>query len=130
MRTAMFIGSVFLLSIVLAACGATSPASAPQSNPALEIELSTQPDPPRMDDVELLVTLTQDGQPLAGAEVEVMMDHSDMTGMTMSGTASEQGNGRYALVANFSMSGSWKGVVIARANGEEVTRDFRLVIQP
>jgi hypothetical protein len=37
-----------------------------------------------------------------------------MSGMGMSGAATDQGSGRYSLNANFSMTGNWKLTVYVR----------------
>jgi hypothetical protein len=46
--------------------------------------------------------------------VDVSADHTDMTGMSMSGAATDQGLGKYSINANFSMSGNWKLTVYVR----------------
>ncbi len=134
MRKCIVIPLFVLLSILLAACGANAatPITASYvvtSNP-VNITLSTNPNPPARGEVELVFTLTDaDGNPIEGASVEVSADHTDMSGMTMSGRATEQGGGRYAITANFSMSGNWKLTVYIRKEGLEYSEEIDLNIR-
>jgi hypothetical protein len=81
-------------------------------------------------DVELIFTITDaNGNPIEGAAMDVSADHTDMTGMTMSGVATEQGGGRYAIKANFSMSGNWKLTVHVRKEGLDYKEDIAIKIQ-
>lgn len=70
----------------------------------------------------------QKDQPLNGVNVDVSADHTDMSGMTLEGAATEQGNGKYAITADFSMSGSWKITVYVRKEGLDFKKDFELQI--
>lgn len=120
---------VFLLVPALTACGSQavpSTATARQIN----IQLTTNPDPARIGDVELILTVTdQSGKPIEGAKVEVTADHTDMSGMVMSGAATEQDGGKYAINANFSMSGNWK-ITVELSKGElAVKQEIPLVIK-
>lgn len=114
----------------------TLPACASQAEPTpsvaqpIQVNLATVPDPPQVGDVELRFTvLDQNGNPLQGASVEAHADHIDMTGMEMSGAATEQGGGVYAITANFSMSGNWKITVSVRQGELEAQQEFRLVVK-
>jgi hypothetical protein len=103
--------AIILIGLVgsLAACGSLG---APTPTPGVadvELTLTTNPSEPSIGDVELVINvMNNQGQPFTGADVNVVADHIDMRGMLMHGRASEQGNGQYALMANFSMSGNWK----------------------
>jgi hypothetical protein len=80
--------------------------------------------------VTLTLHLTgKDGSPLEGARVDVAVDHTDMTGMSMSGPATEQEAGQYAINADFSMSGNWKITVYVRTDSLDYQEDFDLIIQ-
>ncbi len=99
------------LSLVLTACGGGA-APAAQTAPKTTIKMETNPNPAAVGDVELSFTITdQNGAPLEGANVTVTADHPTMSGMTMSGAATEQGGGKYAIKASFSDSGTWKIMV-------------------
>jgi hypothetical protein len=104
-----------LLSLVLAACGGAGAPTPTPASPGAQISLTTNPDPPQSGNVELIVMVNDaNGQPIPDAEVYVFADHTDMKGMNMNGKATAQGNGRYAITADFSMSGQWKVTVQVR----------------
>lgn len=131
MRKVLFISMLVLMSVLLAACGAGAPTPAPSNaGKPVNIAVTTNPNPPVMGDVELIFTLTDaNGNPIEGAVVDVSADHTDMSGMGMSGAATEQGGGRYAIKANFSMSGNWKLTVFVRKDGLEYKEDIAIKIQ-
>lgn len=52
-----------------------------------------------------------------------------MSGMTMSGLATEQSSGIYAIDANFSMSGNWMLTVYVRKKGLDYKEDIDLKVQ-
>ena len=80
--------------------------------------------------VELVFTITDpDGNPIEGATMDVSADHTDMTGMTMGGAATDQGGGKYAIKADFSMSGNWKLTVYVRKDGLDYKEDIDLTVQ-
>jgi hypothetical protein len=120
---------LIIMALTLAACGA-SPAPESGSAPQVKIELDTNPNPVVMGDVELILLVSdQDGSPIEGAKVDVGADHTDMTGMGMHGPATEQGNGRYAINANFSMTGNWKITVYVRQGDLDVKQDISIVVR-
>ncbi|MBI4760217.1 MAG: FixH family protein [Chloroflexota bacterium] len=129
MRKLIFISMFVLMSVLLAACGSAAPtetASAQQVN----IKVETNPSPAIMGDTELVLIITDaNGSPIEGATVDVSVDHTDMSGMGMSGVAVEQGGGRYAIRANFSMSGNWKLTVYVRKDGLDYKEDIDLSVQ-
>jgi len=125
----------FVLSIVLvvlllalAACGSTSATPTPGNSP---ITLTTNPNPPKSGDVEVIVQVKdKDGNPLNDATVMLFADHVDMKGMNLQGKATAQGNGRYATVANFSMSGKWKVTVQVNKTGmTSLAQDFNIELK-
>lgn len=131
MRKVIFISMLVLLSVLLAACraGASTPASS-TSAMLVNIAISTNPDPAMMGDIELVFTVTDmDGNPIEGATVDVSANHTDMTGMGMSGVATDQGGGRYSIKANFEMSGNWKLTVYLRKEGLDYKEDFEIKIR-
>ena len=118
-----------VLAIALTACGgAATPEATPP--PELKIRLSTNPNPPTVGDVELVFeVIDQEEQPVTGANVDVIADHTDMGGMTMHGIATEQGNGRYAITAGFSMAGKWVVTVEVENAALNYKTDLELQIQ-
>jgi len=132
MRKLVLIPVFVLLSVLLAACGAGSATtSAPESSgKPMNIEVETNPNPAAMGDIELVLNITDaDGNPIEGATVDVTATHTDMTGMDMSGAATEQGAGKYAINANFSMSGNWELKVYIRKEGLDYSEEIDLQVQ-
>src|SRR3990172_9627938 len=128
MRKMIFISLLVGMSALLAACaGAATPAATPVALSAkpVNILVETNPDPAAIGDLELIFSITDaEGSPIEGATVDVSAIHIDMTGMDMSGAATEQGGGRYAIKANFSMSGNWKLKVYVRKDGLDYSEEI------
>ncbi|MGZ9225284.1 MAG: FixH family protein [Anaerolineales bacterium] len=130
MRGLIFISMLVVLSVLLAACGGGGALADATPAKPVNIKLETNPSPAIMGDMELVLTITDgDGNPIEGATVDVSADHIDMTGMGMSGLATEQGGGRYSINANFSMSGNWKLTVYVRKEGLDYKEDIEFKIQ-
>ncbi len=133
MKKMFFISMLVLASVVLSACGGTSTPTASSdgaSSQEVNIAVSTDPSPAMMGDMELILTITDgDGNPIEGAKVDVSADHTDMTGMGMSGPATDQGGGRYSINANFSMTGNWKLTVYVRKDGLDYKEDIDFKVQ-
>jgi hypothetical protein len=131
MRKMFFISMFVLLSVLLAACGAGASTPVPSTSAKpVNIAVSTNPNPSVGGEAELVFAITDaDGNPIEGAKVDISADHTDMTGMTMGGAATDQGGGRYAIKANFSMSGNWKLTVYVRKDGLDYKEDIQLKIQ-
>jgi hypothetical protein len=133
MRKMFFISMFVLAATVLAACGDSAQPAAPAetgSSNQVNIQLETNPNPAMMGDMELVLMITDgDGNPIEGATVDVSADHTDMTGMTMGGAATDQGGGKYAINANFSMSGNWKLTVYVRKDGLDYKEDIDFKVQ-
>lgn len=120
---------LIIMALTLAACGA-SPAPESESAAQVKIELETNPDPVVVGDAELILLVSdQEGNPIEGASVDVGADHTDMTGMGMHGPATEQGDGRYAINANFSMTGNWMITVYVRQGDLDVKQDISIVVR-
>ena len=132
MRKLLLIHVLVVLSVLLAACGSGSAAtSTPEtSGKPVNIEVDTSPNPAAMGDIEMILNITDaSGNPIEGATVDVTATHIDMTGMDMSGAATEQGAGKYAINANFSMSGNWKLKVYVRKEGLDYSEEIDLPVQ-
>ena len=129
MRKIIFISIIVMASVLLAACGSAATPAATSSKP-VNIKVETSPAPPMMGDIELVLTVTDaNGNPIEGATVDVSAVHTDMTDMDMSGAATEQGGGKYAIQANFSMSGNWELKVYVRKEGLDYSEEIALPIQ-
>lgn len=129
MRNPIFFTFFIILALVLTACSSTStPEAAPAAND-LAISAETVPSPAGVGEVEIILNVKDAlGNPVSGASVNIYADHIDMSGMDMSGQATEQGNGRYAITANFSMSGNWLLKVDVKTEDQTETQKIVLVI--
>ena len=122
------IGLLVSAAILLSACSPAA-ATSPETKP-VNIQVESDPNPAMMGDVTFTLVITdEDGSPIEGARVDVSVDHTDMTGMSMGGAATEQGDGRYAIDANFDMSGNWKMTVYVRTDSLDYQEDIDLVIK-
>ncbi len=104
-----------------AGAGATAALNAPQIN----VELSTEPSPPRKGDNLVRVKLTDEkGLPLAGAQVTATFFIAAMPAMGMAAmraavTLSARDNGVYEGKVELESGGTWQVTVVAR-KGEQV----------
>ncbi len=130
MRNAIFISMLVVVSTLLSACGSrATPASTTPTKP-VNIKVDTNPTPAVMGDMEVIFTMTDaNGNPIEGATVDVSAKHTDMSGMDMNGTATEQGGGKYAINANFNMSGKWKMTVYVRKAGLDYKEEIEFPVQ-
>ena len=118
------------IAIFLAACSGAATQAPTATAAPVTITLKTIPNPPVMGEIELLFTVVDDkDQPVSGADFDVIADHTDMSGMTMHGKTSDQGNGNYAIKTNFSMAGNWKLTVQVRKASLDFKQDIDLIIK-
>jgi hypothetical protein len=131
MRKFIFISLVLVLPLLLAACGSSATPAPETSSKPVNIKLESKPSPVSVGDAELIFTITDaSNNPIEGATVDVSADHTDMTGMGMSGAATDQGFGKYSINANFSMTGNWKLTVYVRnGQGLDYKEDVELKVQ-
>jgi hypothetical protein len=128
MKRLVFTGILMSLSLVLAACGSTATPAPSSSKPVIKVE--TNPNPALMGDVELNLTITDaNGNSIEGARVDVSADHTEMSGMSMGGAATEQGGGKYSIKANFSMSGTWKLTIYIRKDALDYKEEIQFPVQ-
>ena len=130
MRSLNLFTFLTIFTIFLTACGETGTPEATSDTNALAIRVETLPTPARVGDVEIILTIEDSmSNPVTGAIVSVYANHTDMSGMDMTGMATEQGNGSYAILANFSMSGNWLLEVSVKTDGNSDIQEIPLVIQ-
>lgn len=96
--------------------------NAPQAN----VELTTDPTPPRRGGNAIRVKLTDaSGAPLSGAEVSVTffmpaMSEMGMAAMRTAITLTEKANGSYEGSAQLDSGGTWQVTIVAKKNGQTV----------
>ena len=130
MKRLIFIVTLLSLFLLLAACGSTATPADKTPARQVNIKVETNPSPAMMGDMELILIITDaNGNPIEGARVDVSADHTDMMGMGMSGPATEQGGGKYAINANFSMSGTWKLTAYVRKDELDYKEEIELPVQ-
>lgn len=130
MRKFIFTSLLVALSVLLAACGSAVTPADTTSTKQVNIMVDTNPSPAMMGDLELILTITDaNGNPIEGAKVDVSADHTDMTGMGMSGLATEQGGGKYSIKADFSESGNWKLTIYVRKGELDYKEDIEIPVQ-
>jgi PBP1b-binding outer membrane lipoprotein LpoB len=122
---------IILVALLLAGCAGSSTQEAPSTTTGQAIiNLVTNPDPAKVGDVQLRFTVNDSqGRPVTAADFDVFADHTDMSGMTMHGKATDQGDGLYSITANFSMTGNWKLSVEVKTDRLEHKQDFELKVQ-
>lgn len=128
------LAAIVVLALMAGACGGgNSPTLLPTdaAAEAVELTLTTNPDPPKSGQFELIASLTDAaGQPVDNANVNILASHQTMSGMSMQGAATAQGNGRYAITADFGMSGQWLVTVEVRGvSADTIRKDFDLSLK-
>ena len=130
MHKIIFVSVLVLTSVLLAACGSAAAPTEASSADAVNILVSTNPNPTVVGDVEIVFTITDaNGNPIEGAKVDVSANHPAMAGMGMSGLATEQGGGKYSIKANFSDSGDWVLTVYIRKDGLDYSEKIDFPVQ-
>lgn len=130
MRKIVFVSLLIGLTVLLSACGGMAPMQASTSAKDVNIAVVSSPSPAVMGDVELLLTVTdKSGSPIEGAKVNVAADHTDMSGMAMSGLATDQGGGKYSIKANFDESGNWMLSVEVTKDSLDYKEDIEFKVQ-
>ena len=96
----------------------------------VNIVITSNPSPAMTGDVELLLTITDKaGNLMEGATVEIAADHTDMSGMGMSGRATDQGGGKYSIKASFDESGNWMLTVKVTKDSLQYKEDIEFKVQ-
>lgn len=130
MRKMIFVNLLVGLAVLLSACGGSASMEMPASSKDVNIVVTSDPSPATMGNVDLLLTITDKaGSPIEGAKVEVGADHTDMSGMGMSGLATDQGGGKYSIKAMFDESGNWMLTVKVSKDSLDYEEDIEFEIQ-
>jgi len=96
--------------------------NAPQAN----VELSTDPAPPRRGSNTIRVKLSEArGAPISGAEVSVTFYMPAMPAMGMAAmrtpvSLTDKGNGIYGGAGQLESGGTWQVTIVAKKNGQTV----------
>lgn len=99
-----------------AACGRGAP------DDSYEVDLVANPNPPRPEGTNFVLTVRNDGRPVTGAKVCLKSDMPDMQHPGLTSIAKESPGGRYEVRIQFSMGGSWEtSVVIAEPDKPAVS---------
>lgn len=123
-------GILLIIAVLLAGCSNTTVQPQESTLKTVEITMSTNPPMPTVGVNELVINLRNEkNQPITGANVDISADHSEMSGMTMNGVATEQENGNYAITADFSMLGLWKITIVVQKEEVEYKKVLDLKIQ-
>lgn len=119
--------------ILAAALALSSLAAAPlaiQAAQPLNMTVIFSPNPPRQGTETVTIALTNGThKPVNGAHVSVA---TSMPSMSMSGptaVASPKGNGRYVAFVPIAFATRWAFTVVAKSNGNVVTRTIAQVVK-
>ena len=105
---------------------ASAPAAIAQaSTPAVDITLTTDPDPVRMGENTFEAMVTQNGQPVTDATVSTeffmaAMPSMNMPEMRTRADLMHEGNGMYRGKGQVMMAGSWNVTVMVTRGGQEI----------
>lgn len=128
-RTLVLLTIAATAVFVLAACGGTGGEES-SATQGLQVTLQTDPAQPQLGPVELIVDVKDEaGQAVDGATVTLKADMIGHSMGDLSGQASGQTNGRYAIGANLSMAGEWQIDVQVETAKEEVQRSFKIMVR-
>ena len=117
--------------MIFAFSGTQSVAPAKPSSGDFVVTLTTNPNTPAVGDVTFTAEVRdKNGREVNDAEVKISANHTTMTHTGMAGTATAQGNGRYAVKGNVSMSGAWRAQVeVNRPGAQAFTQEFDVAVK-
>ena len=121
-----------LATFMIGALNATQTvAPALPSSGDFSVALSTNPVSPAAGEITLVVDVVdRNGRPVDGADVQISASHTTMAGMNISGKATAQGKGRYAIRGNMAMGGAWRAKVMINSPGARpFTQEFDLAVK-
>lgn len=119
----------FVSMFVLVGCGSAG-SQENSTTGGLQVTLETNPAQPQQGPVELIVDVKDEaGRALDGATVTLKADMIGHSMGDLSGQATGQTNGRYAIGANLSMAGEWQIDVQVKIAETEVQRRFKIMVR-
>ncbi len=96
----------------------------------LRVTLQTNPQQPKVGQVELIVDVKDaSNRVVDGATVTVWANMAGHSMGDLTGRATGQASGRYAIRANLSMAGDWQVEVQVKTAEEDARRTFDIVVQ-
>ena len=99
-------------------------------DPAYDVTVESEPDPPRAEGTTFLLSVRRDGEPVTGAKVCMDLDMPDMQHPGVSIVTTEDSPGRYGARLRFSMVGAWTGsITIAEPEKAAVSAPMRLEVE-
>lgn len=99
-------------------------------DPAYNVTVASDPDPPRAEGTTFLLTVRRDGKPVTGAKVCMDVDMPDMQHPGVSIVTTEASPGRYGASVRFSMVGAWTGsITVAEPEKAAVSAPMRLEVK-
>ncbi|HEX8229558.1 MAG TPA: FixH family protein [Chloroflexia bacterium] len=120
-----------LVVLGLAACGGNGAdsASVPTST-AIQLALTTDPDPPAAGPAKIVVEVKDaGGKPVDSARVSISIRHVGMSHGGIEGELTPEGSGRYVAEGSFSMSGTWRAEVqVTPQGGSPTTQSFDIEV--
>ena len=120
----------FVSVLILTACSGSGGQASSTSSEGLLVTLNTNPAPPQLGQVELIVDVKDaNGRAVDGASVTLKADMIGHSMGDLSGQATSQANGRYAIRANLSMAGEWQVDVQVKTADKDVKRRFKIAVQ-
>lgn len=81
------------------------------TDPAYEVAVESEPDPPRAEGTTFRLRVTRDGEPVEGAQVCLLAAMTEMSHEGVSEEAAEVAPGVYQAETGFVMRGGWSGKV-------------------
>jgi hypothetical protein len=122
-RFRLVLATVSLAAVLAAGCGGAQQASS--SSGAVEITLTSQPDPPKTGETTFEAMVMEGDQPVTDADVSVELFMPAMPAMKMSEMKNSiplkhEGGGRYRGAGNVMMAGTWDATVTVKRGGQEV----------
>lgn len=115
-----------LVALLLAGC--RQPPPTPTA--ALQIDLTYEPEPARVGQAALVITVRDAaGQPVADAKVSARGDMSHAGMVPVLGEGEPQGDGRYRVPFEWTMSGDWfVDVTVTLPDGAVAQQRFELTV--
>lgn len=88
------------------------------TDPAYQVTVETEPDPPRVEGTTFRLRVTRDGRPVEGARVCLLAAMTEMSHAGVSEETREVAPGLYEGQTSFAMRGDWSGRVKVIETGQ------------